>query len=152
MKEEFQEVLDDVRDMTDGKNDPEGFMRSVCNLLQGKIDHYGWVGFYLVDEPGELVLGPFTGDDTEHTNIPFGRGVCGRSAEEKKTLVVQDVSEESNYLACSLSVRSEIVVPVISNGNVIGVLDIDSDEKGPFTQDDIELLESIAEIVGDESS
>ncbi|MFO7991709.1 MAG: GAF domain-containing protein [Thermoplasmata archaeon] len=152
MKDEFQKVLNRVRDMAERQEDLDVLMKDICDLLYDKIDHYGWVGFYLVGVPNELVLGPFTGDDTEHTNIAFGTGVCGRSAEERKTLVIQDVSEESNYLACSLSVRSEIVVPVISNGNVVGVLDIDSDEKGPFTGDDIELLESIVDIVGERST
>jgi len=113
------------------------------------VPHYDWVGFYMVDaeKMNELVLGPFVGDPTEHVRIPFGKGICGQAAERGETFVVQDVSEQNNYLACSLNVKSEIVVPLIKDDKVVGELDIDSHEVGPFTDDDREFLEEIAGLV-----
>ena len=97
-------------------------------MLKGKVEHYDWVGFYLVDETAahQLVLGPFVGDLTDHVEIAFGQGVCGQAAEIGQTFVVQDVMAETNYLSCSDSVKSEIVVPIFKDGHLVGELDIDS--------------------------
>lgn len=123
-------------------------LRRVCELLASQVPHYDWVGFYLVGERGdELVLGPFVGEPTEHVRIPFGRGVCGRAAVELRTIVVQDVSKETNYLACSPLVKSEIVVPIFKEGKFVGELDIDSHELAPFTEEDRKFLEKVAEVV-----
>lgn len=118
---------------------------AICRLLRREIPHVDWVGFYLVDpfSPRELVLGPFDGAATEHTRIPFGRGVCGQVAETHQTMVVDDVTAEENYLACSLEVRSEIVVPILSNGAFVAQLDIDSHTASAITGDDRALTESI---------
>jgi len=121
----------------------------VCNLLKEEVEHYDWVGFYLVSDanPAELVLGPYAGASTDHTSIPFGQGVCGQCAEREETIVVQDVSKESNYLSCSIHVQSEIVVPVMRDGTFVGEIDIDSHEVAPFTDADSAVLERVAEIV-----
>jgi len=105
------------------------------------------VGFYLV-ENGELVLGPYVGEPTDHTNIDFGEGVCGQAAERKETYLVDDVAQEENYLSCSPKVESEIVVPIYKESKIAGELDIDSHQKSRFDAEDKELLEDIAEIVG----
>jgi L-methionine (R)-S-oxide reductase len=119
-------------------------LQAICQLLQEQIPYYDWVGFYLV-EPGTnmLVLGPFVGEPTEHTRIPFGRGICGQAAERKSTFVVQDVAAQTNYLSCSTKVRSEIVVPIVRDGEVLGELDIDSHTPSPFTPADEVLLERV---------
>ena len=124
---------------------PERLAR-VCRLLADSRPGYDWVGFYLVDPaaPRELVLGPFVGAPTEHVRIPFGRGVCGQAAERGETVVVADVTAESNYLACSLRVRSEIVVPLLDGGRVRGELDIDSHTAARFTAADRALCEAVA--------
>ena len=123
-------------------------LQAVCELLREQVDHYDWVGFY-VTRPGtrELELGPFSGDPTEHVLIPFGRGICGQAAERESTVVVQDVGAESNYLSCSVNVRSEIVVPVIVDGKVQGEMDIDSHALSPFTGEDEKLLQAVCELV-----
>lgn len=120
-------------------------LKAICYLLRRRVPHFHWVGFYLVDpeSPRELVLGPFEGDPTEHVRIPFGRGICGQVAETEETMVVDDVGAESNYLACSLDVRSEIVVPILARGRFVGQLDIDSHDVSAFSSADRALLESV---------
>lgn len=123
-------------------------LKKICRLLASAVEHYDWVGFYIA-EPGrrELVLGPYVGTPTDHIRIPFGRGICGQAADEKGTLVVQDVTNESNYLSCSIHVRAEIVVPVMRARNVVAEIDIDSHTPSPFTLDDERFLSSLAVLV-----
>lgn len=108
-------------------------------LLNQFFDRVNWVGFYL-SEGNELVLGPFQGLPA-CVRIPYGKGVCGTSASEKKTLRVEDVHQFPGHIACDAASQSEIVVPMIKNGEVIGVLDIDSPEKNRFDEIDQENLE-----------
>ena len=119
-------------------------MQAICNLLGSQMPAYDWVGFYLSDVKNKkLYLGPFYGEPTEHTSISYGKGVCGQVAEAQKTLVIDDVAEEKNYIACSIHVKSEIVVPIIKNEIVVGQIDIDSHTPAAFKQDDQQLLENI---------
>ncbi|HUX50549.1 MAG TPA: GAF domain-containing protein [Spirochaetia bacterium] len=122
-----------------------GKLQQLSDTLREVVPHYNWFGFYIAlpDNP-MLVLGPFSGEPTEHTHIPFGRGICGQAAQQRATFLVPDVSAESNYLACSLLVKSEIVVPIIRDSRVIGEIDIDSHRTDPFTPEDIEFLEQLA--------
>ncbi len=117
---------------------------AICELLEGHISHYDWVGFYFVngDKP-ELKLGPYVGEPTDHDIIPFGRGICGQVAVSNENFVVPDVSAQDNYLACSLTVKSEIVVPIFVNGKNIGQIDIDSKTIDPFTESDERFLEFV---------
>ena len=125
---------------------PEQTIQGVCSLLKHEVEHYDWVGIYVADPSTRtLHLGPYSGAPTSHTRIPFGRGICGQTAETGKTMIVQDVSQEDNYLSCSLHVQSEIVVPIRHNGAVIGQIDIDSHQRSPFTQHDRIWLEKLAE-------
>jgi len=123
----------------------------ICELLSRKITVFNWVGFYLVDPDAsrELVLGPFVGEPTEHTRIPFGKGICGQAAETNATFVVQDVNNATNYLACSVKVEAEIVVPVMKNEKFVAELDIDSHTKNSISADHQKLLESICEMVAE---
>lgn len=132
----------------DSASDRDIKLQRICELLHAEVDYYDWVGFYLTD-PGtqELVLGPFVGDPTEHVRIPFGKGICGQAAERKETFTVQDVSQEENYLSCSPQVRSEIVVPILKDGHVLGELDIDSRSLSPFGAADLALLEGVCALV-----
>ena len=123
-------------------------LQKICNEMKDNISYYDWVGFYLADESKkELTLGPFSGEPTEHTKIPFGKGICGQAADKKETFVVQDVTKETNYLSCSNNVKSEIVVPIFKNNKVIGELDIDSHTISPFTDEDRKFLEQVCNTV-----
>ncbi|HHH77746.1 MAG TPA: GAF domain-containing protein [Thermoplasmatales archaeon] len=138
----FESLLERIDEITNSLQGEEA-LRSVCRLLREAVPHYDWVGFYIVSPGDELVLGPFVGAPTEHTKIHFGEGICGQAAERREAFVVQDVSEEKNYLSCSVDVKSEIVMPVFRGGRLVGELDIDSHSLSPFSSDDVEFLEEV---------
>jgi len=116
----------------------------ICKLLEKNINHYNWVGFYFKNgNKDELKLGPYVGAPTDHTIIPFGKGICGQVAVSNKNFVVPDVSAQDNYIACSISVKSEIVIPIFVNGENIGQIDIDSESPDPFNEDDERFLEFV---------
>ncbi|MDO6760762.1 GAF domain-containing protein [Tamlana sp. 2_MG-2023] len=121
---------------------------SICELLEKSIDYYNWVGFYFSDaKKEELHLGPYVGEPTDHTVIPFGKGICGQVALSNKNFVVPDVKAQDNYIACSITVKAEIVVPIFKNGENIGQIDIDSNTPDPFTEFDEPFLEFVCEKV-----
>ncbi len=123
-------------------------LQSICDLLRNEIIHYDWVGFYFKNgDKQELKLAQFSGKPTEHTIIPFGKGICGQVALSNQNFVVQDVSEQDNYISCGFDVRSEIVVPIFKNDINIGQIDVDSHQRSPFTKEDEELLEYVCEKV-----
>jgi L-methionine (R)-S-oxide reductase len=125
-----------------------GSLQELANLLHDRVDHYSWVGIYLV-EGDDLVLGPWKGPEaTEHVRIPVGQGVCGAAAASGQTEVVDDVNADPRYLACFPSTRSEIVVPISREGRVVGEIDIDSDRPAAFGEADREFLERVAELIG----
>ena len=119
-------------------------LQSICDFLESEISYYDWVGFYFKNgDKNELKLGPYTGEETEHTIIPFGKGICGQVAVSNENFVVQDVSEQDNYISCGWKVKSEIVIPIFVNGENIGQIDIDSHTANTFSKNDEELLEYI---------
>ncbi|MCF7921167.1 MAG: GAF domain-containing protein [Candidatus Marinimicrobia bacterium] len=121
-------------------------LQKIAELLSSSIDHYNWVGFYIVDESGKnLILGPYVGAATDHVKIAFGKGVCGQVAVFEMSRIIQDVSLENNYLSCSSNVQSEVVFPIMKAGKFVAELDIDSHAISPFTDQDTELLEAICE-------
>jgi L-methionine (R)-S-oxide reductase len=147
--------LEQVRAEVDAlaKSSPAGqdLMRAMAKLLHDKMLKYNWVGFYLLEpgaQPPVLVLGAFEGAMTPHTRIPLNQGICGAAASSGQTVVVDDVSRDSRYLACSLETKSEIVVPVFAQGKVVGELDIDSHFPAAFTVQDQELVQHCAMLVG----
>jgi len=123
-------------------------MQQAVRLLKDGMPHYTWVGIYLLDGE-ELVLGPFLGKPSPHTRIPLGRGICGAAATEKKTIIVDDVNADPRYLACSLETKSEIVVPIMDGGTVLGEIDIDSDRAAAFGAADRRLLEQVAGLLSE---
>ena len=142
-------MLDRIKALVDSSRSAGEKLQEICRLLKDGAEHYDWVGFYLVAESGgELVLGPYAGEPTEHVRIPFGRGICGQAAEGGQTLVAPDVRKEPNYLSCSPEVRSEIVVPIFNGGDLVGELDIDSHTPDAFPDEDAGLLEEICRLVG----
>lgn len=137
--------VDEIIDQNDKERDQK--LQQICELLDEQVEEFDWVGFYLVDSEAdrELVLGPYVGEETDHTRIPFGKGICGQAAETNETFVVQDVSKEDNYLACSVHVEAEIVVPVKKNGEFVAELDIDSHKKDSMTEEHRKMLEEICD-------
>lgn len=115
----------------------------VVDQLSRSFQHFDWTGIYLV-EGADLVLGPFVGHPTEHLRIPIGAGICGAAAADQETIVVDDVHADPRYLACFLSTRSEIVVPILAGERVIGEIDIDSDRPAAFGPGDRATLERVA--------
>ena len=119
-------------------------LQAICQLLNENIAHYNWVGFYFANhEDKTLHLGPYVGAPTDHTVIPFVKGICGQVAESNANFVVPDVAAQDNYIACSFTVKSEIVVPLFVNGINIGQIDIDSHVLDPFTNEDERFLEFV---------
>ena len=123
-------------------------LNEVCELLQKSIGYYDWVGFYFADHNKKtLHLKAFAGEPTDHTTIPFGKGICGQVAVSNKNFVVPDVKAQNNYIACSRFVKAEIVVPLFKDGKNIGQIDIDSHTADPFSTEDELFLEWINEEV-----
>lgn len=119
-------------------------LQELCDLLKSEVPYYNWVGFYFRNgSKEELRLGPYAGAPTEHTLIPFGKGICGQVALSNRNFVVPDVSAQDNYIACSINVKSEIVVPLFVGGENIGQIDIDSETPDPFSPEDERFLEFV---------
>jgi L-methionine (R)-S-oxide reductase len=118
---------------------------SVCALLKDQVAHYQWVGIYWMNNAEQMLhLGPYAGAETEHTRIPYGRGICGQVALSGNSFEVPDVWAQDNYLACSMETKSELVVPIYCGTRLIGQVDIDSHYLNPFGAEDHALLEAIA--------
>ena len=125
-------------------------LQSVCELLQTEVSYYDWVGFYFANHDSRtLHLGAYAGEPTDHIVIPFGKGICGQVAESNSNFVVPDVQAQDNYIACSINVNAEIVVPLFKNGVNIGQIDIDSNTPDPFSKEDEIFLEWINENVAE---
>ena len=123
-------------------------LQQLCDWLRQEIPYYNWVGFYFANHENKtLHLGPYAGEATDHTVIPFGKGICGQVAESNQNFVVPDVQAQDNYIACSFTVKSEIVVPLFVQGKNIGQIDIDSHVLDPFTAADERFLEWVNEEV-----
>lgn len=144
--ERYSSLLPQIHALCEGENDLTANLANVAAALKQAFGFF-WVGFYIVRE-NELVLGPFQGP-IACTRIAFGRGVCGSSWKEKKTLLVPDVEQFPGHIACSSESKSEIVVPVFNgNGDVIAVLDVDSNIVNDFDTADQFALEQLCDWVG----
>ncbi|NRD23127.1 GAF domain-containing protein [Winogradskyella litoriviva] len=122
----------------------------ICKILEANVSYYNWVGFYFKNgDKNELKLGPYVGEPTDHTIIPFGKGICGQVAVSNKNFVVPDVAAQDNYIACSITVKAEIVIPIFVNGENIGQIDIDSNTPDPFTEADERFLEFVCKEVAE---
>jgi len=130
--------------ISDNNKSVEDRLYKICEVLELNVSYYNWVGFYFKNgDKNELKLGPYVGAETDHTIIPFGKGICGQVAVSNQNFVVPDVSAQDNYIACSITVKAEIVVPVFVNGENIGQIDIDSNTLDPFTEADERFLEFV---------
>jgi GAF domain-containing protein len=120
----------------------------VCSYLKSNFKYFDWVGFYFNnDNKKELKLMSFAGKPTEHTIIPFGKGICGQVAISNENFIVNDVNKQGNYISCGIEVKSEIVIPIFKNGKNIGQINIDSHSINPFTKKDTDLLEFVCNLV-----
>ena len=124
-------------------------LEDVVEFLYENFDYYSWVGIYIV-ENNDLILGPWRGPQaTEHTKIPIGKGICGSAAKTGKIEVIADVNSDKRYLSCFVSTKSEIVVPILKEGKIVGEIDIDSDVKNAFKKDDKFFLEKVADMLSE---
>lgn len=147
----YEQLLVSVKEILNTpKVSKEQQLQEICSLLKEKIEHYDWVGFYF-HIPGEemLELRAFAGLPTDHTKIPFGKGICGQVAVSNQNFIVPDVSLQDNYISCNMHVKSEIVIPLFKNGENIGQIDIDSNTKNAFTEDDAQFLSAVNKLVAD---
>lgn len=143
-KEKYRELLPQVEAMVEGEKDLIANLSNIAAALKQTFNFF-WVGFYLVKE-NQLVLGPFQGP-IACTRINFGKGVCGTSWKEKKTILVPDVDQFPGHIACSSASKSEIVLPAFKGGEVALVLDVDSDRLNDFDHIDQEQLEKLMRII-----
>ena len=144
----ISELKKSITTIVDASTQVETVLQDICNLLKQEIEYYDWVGFYFKNgDKNELKLAQFAGEPTEHTIIPFGKGICGQVALSNQNFVVQDVASQDNYISCGWKVKSEIVIPIFVNNINVGQIDIDSHSVNPFTKDDENLLEFVCEKV-----
>lgn len=143
--DQYKMLLAQTGSLLDGETDVVAAMANTSAALRQGFGFF-WVGFYRVKE-SELILGPFQGE-VACTRIAYGKGVCGTAWAENRTIIVPDVEEFPGHIACSSASKSEIVVPVMKAGSIVGVLDVDSDELNDFDRIDQEWLEKFAELIG----
>lgn len=141
--ERYRQLVDAALALTDGEDDAVANMANVAALIAEFLPALNWAGFYRV-VGDELVLGPFIGRPA-CIRIPMGQGVCGTAAADAKTQLVEDVHAFPGHIACDALTNSELVVPVVRNGEVIAVIDLDSPDKARFTIEDAEGIERLAE-------
>jgi L-methionine (R)-S-oxide reductase len=144
---DYSGALEAVDRILNRESEADEVLRQTVEVLHDRFDHYSWVGIYLV-EGDDLVLGPWKGPAaTEHVRIPVGAGICGAAAASGQTEIVEDVDADERYLACFPSTRSEIVVPIVYEGRVVGEVDIDSDRRAAFGAKDRAFLERVALLI-----
>lgn len=146
---EHGDALNLVRTLIAEAPGPEAAAQRVVEELHNRFGHYDWVGIYWVDAAAnELVLGPWIGPEaTEHTRIPMGVGICGAAAASGQTEIVADVDADPRYLACFATTRSEIVVPIFAEGQVVGEIDIDGSDVAAYDETDARFLEEVAALL-----
>lgn len=148
VKERFSGFLSNLqKDLNQTKSLPEA-LKITCQLINQSFEGYDWVGFYFMNHQSrKLHLGPYVGDATDHTVIDFGKGICGQVALSGDTYFAADVNAESNYIACSINVKSEIVVPMYLGDKLIGQIDIDSHVSNRFQEEDEDFLKAVNALI-----
>ena len=143
-EEQYTNLIPQIKGLLEGETDMVANLANICGALKEQFNWF-WVGFYLVKND-ELVLAPFQGP-VACTRIKKGRGVCGAAWQQEKTLIVPDVEKFPGHIACNSLSKSEIVVPLIRSGKVVGVLDVDSDQLNDFDETDQKYLQEIADLI-----
>ena len=138
----YQSLLKQTESLIAGESNSIANMANISALLFTSLEDVNWAGFYLMDSPTELVLGPFQGNPA-CIRIPVGKGVCGTAAQTAKTQLVEDVHAFAGHIACDAASNSEVVVPIMKDGQLFAVLDIDSPSIGRFDNDDQQGLEAL---------
>jgi L-methionine (R)-S-oxide reductase len=149
--DKVEELRQQVNGLAQSVSTAHELMQKMVKLLHDRMLKYNWVGFYMLEpgaNPPVLVLGAFEGAMTPHTRIPLNQGICGAAASSGQTVVVDDVSRDPRYLACSLETKSEIVVPVFVHGKIAGELDIDSHFPAAFTPEHQDFVQYCAQVIG----
>lgn len=146
----FPAIVSEIRGFAAVAKDLAALQEFCVSAIADRLPYYNWVGFYMLDPADEntLVLGPYRGAPTEHVRIPVTEGICGAAVAQGETVIVDDVSADPRYLACSLETKSEIVVPIHANKTIVGEIDIDSHALNAFGPEDRSFLEQCAEVVG----
>ena len=143
----FSNLLIEASELLKSDDQP---LLAICEILKEKLEHYSWVGFYFMNDATQtLEIGPYAGLKTEHTRIPYGKGICGQVASSAKMFVVDDVHEQDNYIACSLDTKAEIVAPVFFQDKLIGQIDIDSNIRKSFSKEDEDFLKALCNLIAE---
>ncbi|MGO3918164.1 GAF domain-containing protein [Acinetobacter venetianus] len=142
--EQYQSIIPQIQAIIEDETDVIANLANICAALKQQFDWF-WIGFYLVKD-NELVLGPFQGP-IACTRIAIGRGVCGRAWQQQQVIIVPDVDQFPGHIACSSASRSEIVLPMMKNGECLGVLDIDSSELNQFDEVDAKYLKQLITMI-----
>jgi len=143
-EDKYKTIIPQIEALIEGESDLTANLANVSSVLKYTFNSISWVGFYITDktEKGVLRLGPFQGKPA-CTRLFFGKGVCGTAAERKESVIVEDVNAFPGHVFCDSGSKSEIVVPVLKEGNVTAVLDVDSHEYSAFDETDRKYLEEI---------
>ncbi|MGB0065965.1 MAG: GAF domain-containing protein [Terracidiphilus sp.] len=146
----FEVILAEIQRFADAAGDLNSLQEFCVGMIAERLPYYNWVGFYMLESNDEniLVLGPFRGAPTEHVRIPVSEGICGAAVVQGETVIVQDVSADPRYLACSIETKSEIVAPIRAQGKIVGEIDIDSHTIDAFGSSDRSFVEHCAALVG----
>ncbi|AIM35798.1 diguanylate cyclase [Sphingobacterium sp. ML3W] len=142
--EQYVNLVPQIKGLITGETNQIANLANIAAALKEQFDFF-WVGFYLIEDD-QLVLAPFQGP-VACTRIQYGRGVCGTAWKENKTIIVPNVDEFPGHIACSSISKSEIVIPIYKNGNIIGILDVDSDELNAFDTIDAQYLTEIVSLL-----
>lgn len=142
------QLVDNIRIAIATKNNQTDILQAAVEVIDAFSEDFNWTGFYML-QGGKLVVGPYVGPETPHTVIELNAGICGAAASQKETVIVDNVNDDPRFLACSLSTRSEIVVPLMDGQTVLGEIDIDSNKPGNFSSADREMLEAAAAVIVD---
>lgn len=146
MTNDREHLVDTVRAAVAEKNTEETVLQAAVRLIDAYSEGFHWTGFYMMRD-GALEVGPYIGPETPHKRIELGQGICGAAATKRQSIVVEDVNADPRFLACSLTTKSEIVVPLMDGEECLGEIDIDSNNPAYFTDDDRRMLEQIAAVV-----
>ncbi|HJT11570.1 MAG TPA: GAF domain-containing protein [Dongiaceae bacterium] len=141
----YRELAQQLEGLLSGERDAIANAANTAALLFTTLPDLNWAGFYFLKSPGELLLGPFQGKPA-CVRIPVGRGVCGTAVAQRRTMLVEDVHAFADHIACDAASRSELVVPLIRDGRILGVIDLDGPLPARFDRDDQRGIETIAEI------
>lgn len=146
MDGERKQLIDNIRIAIGNKRSEKEVLQAAVELIHAFSEGFDWTGFYMM-KGNVLEVGPYVGPETPHTRIELNAGICGAAASQKKSVVVDDVTGDPRFLACSPNTKSEIVVPLMDGENVIGEIDIDSNRRSFFTDDDRKMFEEVASTI-----